>query len=73
LLAGSAINGFTGESGGTDPVGGAEAMRQALAAYVDPGFDNSPADHVPRLRDYAGTHGYRELTRALSLRYGHND
>jgi ribulose 1,5-bisphosphate carboxylase large subunit-like protein len=70
LLAGSAINGFTDEAGRTDPVGGAEAMRQALAAYADPGFDNSPAAHILRLRDYAQQRGYHELTHALDVRYG---
>jgi ribulose 1,5-bisphosphate carboxylase large subunit-like protein len=70
LLAGSAINGFTDETGRADPVGGAQAMRQALEAYADPEFDNSPTDQVPRLRDYAEKRGHRELSRALDLRYG---
>ncbi len=73
LLAGSAINGYTDEAGRADPRGGAEAMRQALAAYNDAEFDNTAAPHLPRLRAYARRHGLAELTRALELRYGPGD
>ena len=70
LLAGSAINSFTDQAGNTDPRSGAEAMRQALAAFEDPAFDNTAAPHVPSLREYARRHGFAELLRALDLRYG---
>jgi ribulose-bisphosphate carboxylase large chain len=74
LLAGSAINGFLDKNGNPDPRGGAEAMRQALAAYKDPLFNNSQELHIPRLREYAQKHGFSELISALHQRYGvHNN
>ena len=70
MLAGSAINSYIGLDGKPDPKGGSEAMRQALQAFRDSSFDNSPDGHLDRIRAYAKTNSLGHLTRALAQRYG---
>jgi ribulose-bisphosphate carboxylase large chain len=69
FMAGSAINGWKNPDGSYNPKNGAKAMEQAVFAFNDSSFDNSPEDHVRRLHQYAGDKGFLELKIALEQRY----
>ena len=69
FLAGSAINGWKNEKGEYDPRRGGIAMEQAVKAFRDSSFDNSPRNHVHRLHNYAQANSLNELKAALEQRY----
>lgn len=70
FLAGSAINSIKNARGRYDPAVGAEAMRQALAVFEENVFAETGPTHPSELKAHADAHGLRELSAALTQRYG---
>lgn len=71
FLAGSAINSIKNDQGRADSRIGATAMRQALEAHREGHGRELPAEkRVEALADLAKNRGWRELSAALSQRYG---